>query len=62
MITPTPRPPLDVVVTRLGRILLIPAVWPPMLDADQADELADVLRDAADRSRAGDVLQPLSAE
>ncbi len=62
MITPTPRPPIDVVVTRLGRILLIPAVWPPALDADQADDLAEALRDAATRSRASHVLLPLSAD
>ncbi|WP_433355642.1 hypothetical protein ACQP25_17295 [Microtetraspora malaysiensis] len=51
MIAPTSRPPIDVHVTPRGRIILIPAVWPPELDADDADLLAERLTAAAERSR-----------
>jgi hypothetical protein len=53
VIAPPPLP-LTVHVTPSGRILLIPGpstVWPPDLDADQADTLAAQLTDAATHSR-----------
>ncbi len=52
MIAPTSRPPIDVHVTPRGRIVILPAVWPPELDADDADLLAERLMAAATQSRA----------
>ncbi|MEU7891687.1 hypothetical protein AB0B45_02355 [Nonomuraea sp. NPDC049152] len=52
MIAPTSRPPIDVHVTPRGRIIIVPAVWPPELDADDADRLAERLTAAAVQSRA----------
>ncbi|MBB5139990.1 hypothetical protein HNP84_009755 [Thermocatellispora tengchongensis] len=52
MITHTSHPPIDVHVTPRGRIIMIPAVWPPELDADDADLLAERLTAAAEQSRA----------
>ncbi|GII42924.1 hypothetical protein [Planotetraspora phitsanulokensis] len=49
--TTTDRPPMDVLVTPLGGIMLLPAVWPPQLDADEADALAVKLAAAAAEQR-----------
>ncbi|WP_424533626.1 hypothetical protein ACOZ38_25155 [Sphaerisporangium viridialbum] len=38
-------------VTPRGRIILIPAVWPPELDADGALDLAAELTAAAEQSQ-----------
>ncbi|WP_433426364.1 hypothetical protein ACQP1V_42755 (plasmid) [Microtetraspora malaysiensis] len=42
---------MSVTVTRLGRIILIPAVWPLDIEPDDADDLAAQLTDAAAKSR-----------
>jgi hypothetical protein len=52
VIAPTSRPPIDVHVTPRGRIIIVPAVWPPELDADDVDLLAERLTAAAAQSRA----------
>ncbi|MFG3438322.1 hypothetical protein ACGF0J_13855 [Nonomuraea sp. NPDC047897] len=48
----TSRPPIDVHVTPRGRIIMLPAVWPPELDADDVELLVQRLVAAAKQSRA----------
>ncbi|GAA4945900.1 hypothetical protein GCM10023334_058550 [Nonomuraea thailandensis] len=48
----TSRPPIDVQVTPRGRIIMLPAVWPPELDADDIELLVQRLIAAAKQSRA----------
>jgi hypothetical protein len=52
VIASTSRPPIDVHVTPRGRIIMIPAVWPPELDADDVELLVERLTSAAEQSRA----------